>query len=144
MLQHTYGADNDPINRHSKAAGTDAARYYRASRMYNGGSVDPSGDLGKGCCTKCYASDIANRLIGWVKANHNCPLDGETGWSPMAHVNGTATSKPNWSPPDTASVASVPETPAKTAWDDGMWHGNEGSWNNGQWSDTKQANTWSP
>jgi len=120
--------------------------------MYNGGSVDPSGDLGKGCCTKCYASDIANRLMGWVKANHNCPLDGETGWSPMAHVNGDAGSKPDWSSPDAAAPAAAadPQAGKSTQWDgdDGMWHGNEGSWNNGQWSGTSapapaQANTWS-
>ena len=53
---------------------TDVARYYRAARVYNGGSVDPSGDLGKGCCTLCYASDVANRLTGWVSAPHGCTL----------------------------------------------------------------------
>jgi hypothetical protein len=112
--------------------------------MYNGGSVDPSGDLGKGCCTKCYASDIANRLMGWVKANHNCPLDGETGWSPMAHVDGTAASKPDDAAVPGAPVADAPPVPEAPKFDDGMWHGNEGSWNSGQWSDTKAAaNTWS-
>ena len=40
------------------------------------GSVDPSGDLGKGISTHCYASDIANRLTGWVMAPHDCYLDG--------------------------------------------------------------------
>ncbi|TKA32818.1 hypothetical protein B0A50_01043 [Salinomyces thailandicus] len=54
--------------------GTDVSRFYRAARAYNGGSVDPSGDLGKGCCTLCYASDIANRLTGWVNAAHTCTL----------------------------------------------------------------------
>jgi hypothetical protein len=128
-------------NRHSKATGTGAAQYYRASRMYNGGSVDPSGDLGKGCCTKCYASDIANRLMGWVKANHNCPLDGETGWSPMAHVDGSAGEKPDWSSPDAAVSPATEAAPAvpvgqSTQWDgdDGMWHGNEGAWNDGKWT----------
>lgn len=42
----------------------DESTWYRAARMYNGGSVDASGDLEKGCCTKSYASDIANRLTG--------------------------------------------------------------------------------
>ncbi|KAL8934828.1 MAG: hypothetical protein Q9216_005716, partial [Gyalolechia sp. 2 TL-2023] len=33
----------------------DVARFYRAARVYNSGSVDPSGDLGKGVATHCYA-----------------------------------------------------------------------------------------
>ena len=49
--------------------------YYRAARMYNSGSVDPSGDLGLGVATHCYASDIANRLMGWVFAPTACTLD---------------------------------------------------------------------
>merc|ERR1712070_284664 len=53
---------------------TDVSRFYRTARAYNGGSVDPSGDLGRGCCTLCYASDIANRLTGWVDAPHTCNL----------------------------------------------------------------------
>lgn len=70
----------------------------------------------------------------------------------MAHVNGDAGSKPDWSSPDAAAPAAAvdPEAGKSTQWDgdDGMWHGNEGSWNNGQWSDTSapapaQANTWS-
>ncbi|KAI7089999.1 hypothetical protein KC356_g1873 [Hortaea werneckii] len=53
---------------------TDVSRFYRTARAYNGGSVDPSGDLGRGCCTLCYASDVANRLTGWVDAPHTCNL----------------------------------------------------------------------
>ncbi|KAI7319941.1 hypothetical protein KC326_g2900 [Hortaea werneckii] len=53
---------------------SDVSRFYRAARTYNGGSVDPSGDLGRGCCTLCYASDVANRLTGWVDAPHTCNL----------------------------------------------------------------------
>ena len=45
--------------------------------------------------------------MGWVKANHNCPLDGATGWSPMAHVNGNAGTTPDWSSPDAAPAAAV-------------------------------------
>lgn len=132
---------------YGKAEGSGAAQYYRASRMYNGGSVDPSGDLGKGCCTKCYASDIANRLTGWVKANHNCDLDGETGWSPMAHVDGTAADKPGSTSPDAdaSQAAAAADVGKSTQWDgdDGMWHGNDayGSANTGQWSDSKAASS---
>ncbi|KAF1825955.1 uncharacterized protein K489DRAFT_312369, partial [Dissoconium aciculare CBS 342.82] len=49
----------------------DHSRWYRAARMYNGGSIDPTGDLDAGCCTLSYASDIANRLTGWVNAPRN-------------------------------------------------------------------------
>lgn len=50
----------------------DVARYYRAARVYNSGSVDGSGDLGRGVATHCYASDVANRLRGWVVAVKGC------------------------------------------------------------------------
>lgn len=46
--------------------------FYKAARIYNSGSIDASGDLCQGIATKCYASDIANRLTGWVYASHNC------------------------------------------------------------------------
>ncbi|KAK5120364.1 hypothetical protein LTR85_006303 [Meristemomyces frigidus] len=62
-----------------KAHGSTAAQYYRAARAYNSGSVDASGDLGSGCCTHCYASDVANRLTGWVKGPSKCTLDGWAG-----------------------------------------------------------------
>jgi hypothetical protein len=38
--------------------GTDAD-FYRAARIYNSGSIDPSGELQAGVATHCYASDIA-------------------------------------------------------------------------------------
>ena len=44
----------------------DVSDFYRAARWYNGGGIDPSCDLGKGCCMQSFASDIANRLTGWV------------------------------------------------------------------------------
>lgn len=57
-----------------KQGNTDVSQYYRAARMYNGGSIAASGDLGQGCCTLCYASDVANRLLGWVNAPRTCNL----------------------------------------------------------------------
>lgn len=57
-----------------QADASDVSRYYKAARLYNGGSIDPSGDLGKGCCTLCYCSDVANRLTGWVNAASTCNL----------------------------------------------------------------------
>jgi hypothetical protein len=47
-------------------SGETAARYYKAARTYNSGSIASSGNLGQGIATHCYASDIANRLSGWA------------------------------------------------------------------------------
>lgn len=49
-----------------------AVAFYKAARIYNSGSIDSSGDLCQGIATHCYASDIANRLTGWVYAAHTC------------------------------------------------------------------------
>lgn len=58
---------------HLKRSGAeDAQGFYRAARMYNSGSVASSGNLGQGVATHCYASDVANRLTGWVKAKKTC------------------------------------------------------------------------
>lgn len=51
-----------------------AQGFYTAARIYNSGSVDGSGDLGAGGSTHCYASDVANRLKGWVLAPSSCTL----------------------------------------------------------------------
>jgi len=55
---------------------TKSRAFYIAARLYNSGSVDPSGKLELGIATHCYSSDIANRLTGWVQAAHGCNLDG--------------------------------------------------------------------
>ena len=57
----------------------DVSRYYRAARVYNSGSVDGSGDLGRGVATHCYASDVANRLRGWSLGGHGCGEGGVGG-----------------------------------------------------------------
>jgi hypothetical protein len=51
----------------------DIARiFYSASRLYNSGSIDWKNlDNAEGA-TACYASDIANRLTGWVLAPSKC------------------------------------------------------------------------
>ena len=59
----------------NQAGGQGASTFYKAARIYNSGKVDASGDLGKGVATHCYASDIANRLTGWVHAITTCTLD---------------------------------------------------------------------
>jgi hypothetical protein len=43
----------------------DHSRWYRAARIYSGGSIGPKGGLDH---ESSYASDIANRLTGWVNA----------------------------------------------------------------------------
>ncbi|XWW93010.1 hypothetical protein V2A60_000938 [Cordyceps javanica] len=58
----------------AKAGGNDASSFYKAARMYNSGSIDASGDLGKGIATHCYSSDIANRLVGWADGAGSCHL----------------------------------------------------------------------
>ncbi|EME48875.1 hypothetical protein DOTSEDRAFT_122318 [Dothistroma septosporum NZE10] len=46
---------------------------YAAARGYNSGAVAKSGDLDDAMgATTCYASDVANRLTGWVKAQMKC------------------------------------------------------------------------
>ncbi|RAH68270.1 uncharacterized protein BO66DRAFT_327196, partial [Aspergillus aculeatinus CBS 121060] len=57
-----------------KSARTNAAGFYRAARMYNSGawSIPSSGNLSGAGATACYASDIANRLTGWVSAATKC------------------------------------------------------------------------
>ncbi|KEQ79098.1 putative muramidase [Aureobasidium pullulans EXF-150] len=59
----------------SQAAASDVSQYYRAARIYNGGySGFKADDLGTGCCTLCYASDVANRLTGWSSGVSGCHL----------------------------------------------------------------------
>lgn len=53
------------MQRQSTAGFKDAQMWYRVAREYNSGHVDPSGDLALGGATAAYASDVANRLVGW-------------------------------------------------------------------------------
>jgi len=57
-------------------AGTSSDQdFYRAARIYNSGSIHYTTRLECGIATHCYASDIANRLTGWVYAGHGCACD---------------------------------------------------------------------
>lgn len=49
------------------------ARYYVGARIYNGGEggLDKT-DLMITAGTKCYASDVANRLVGWYNTPNKC------------------------------------------------------------------------
>lgn len=62
--------------RQASGSVNDVGRYYRAARIYNSGSVDASGNLEAGVATHCYASDVANRLTGWVLAEDGCDGGG--------------------------------------------------------------------
>ncbi|KAG6065381.1 hypothetical protein E4U32_007426 [Claviceps aff. humidiphila group G2b] len=53
-------------------AGQDDSKFYKAARMYNSGSIASSGILQDGIATHCYASDIANRLLGWSAGLGTC------------------------------------------------------------------------
>ncbi|EHK21198.1 uncharacterized protein TRIVIDRAFT_153126 [Trichoderma virens Gv29-8] len=58
---------------------SDVSAFYRAARIYNSGSISKTGQLQNGIATHCYASDIANRLTGWVNAPSKCNCDGNPG-----------------------------------------------------------------
>ncbi|KAK5989646.1 hypothetical protein PT974_07901 [Cladobotryum mycophilum] len=53
----------------------DVSAFYRGARIYNSGSISHTGLLQDGIATHCYASDIANRLTGWINAPHGCQCD---------------------------------------------------------------------
>lgn len=55
-----------------RGADVGAGQYYKAARMYNSGSVAATGLLQDGAATHCYASDIANRLVGWSQGVGTC------------------------------------------------------------------------
>lgn len=59
----------------SESGASDVSMYYKGARIYNGGLGGwVKTDLGQGCCTKCYASDVANRLRGWHSGPTGCTL----------------------------------------------------------------------
>ncbi|KAN0072603.1 hypothetical protein V8E54_009532 [Elaphomyces granulatus] len=51
-----------------------AQSFYQTARIYNSGSIAASGKLEDGIATHCYASDVANRLLGWTLAPQGCNL----------------------------------------------------------------------
>jgi len=54
---------------------SDVSMYYAGARIYNGGIGGYVPDnLGSGCCTLCYSSDVANRLTGWHSGPSGCTL----------------------------------------------------------------------
>jgi len=53
---------------------SDVSRFYKAAVLYNSGSIPANGILEDGFATKCYASDIANRLVGWSQGRSGCSV----------------------------------------------------------------------
>ena len=62
-----------PYNMAAANGVDEALLYYQAARIYNSGSLPADGNLsGVTGSTKCYVSDVANRLVGWVNAKRKC------------------------------------------------------------------------
>lgn len=65
------------LNQANTAGGEGAQAFYWAARIYNSGSYAAGGTaLEGGIATHCYATDVANRLTGWVSAASTCTFDG--------------------------------------------------------------------
>lgn len=105
-----------------KSGSTGVDKYYKASRIYNSGSIAPSGNLGGGVATHCYSSDIANRLQGWVTENSKSSCSegsiGSIGGSASGNGGSNTTpSPPTSEPPAAAPPAAAPPAaaPSKSA-----------------------------
>ncbi|EPS31169.1 peptidoglycan binding domain-containing protein [Penicillium oxalicum 114-2] len=104
----------------------DVTAYYKAARCYNSGSIAANGNLGAGIATHCYASDIANRLLGWAAGTSSCndnTIGSLTGsnWSgssssgssstmttALTNPTGVTTVLPEPAAPTSTSTSSVP------------------------------------
>lgn len=58
-----------------RSGATGDSKYYKGAVLYNSGVQPPNWNLGKGRSNACYASDIANRLMGWVADSSPCNRD---------------------------------------------------------------------
>lgn len=58
----------------AQTGASDVSKFYKAAVLYNSGSIPASGLLQDGTATPCYATDIANRLIGWSQGPSSCSL----------------------------------------------------------------------
>lgn len=72
----TGTATGDGLQQCISASGaSDVSKYYKAARIYNGGVAGwVQSNLDAGCCTLCYASDVANRLTGWSSGASGCNM----------------------------------------------------------------------
>ncbi len=80
ILEGTSGTDSgnglaNCINTAAGLGGSGAEAYYWAARIYNTGSYIAGSDLSAPPAgTSCYATDIANRLLGWAGPDSPCNL----------------------------------------------------------------------
>lgn len=91
----------------SQSKATDVSKYYKAARIYNSGSIAASGNLGDGIATHCYASDIANRLIGWADGQRACSESTIGGMGGSATGNGNTNDNNNDNTPTTTQPAAT-------------------------------------
>jgi len=116
-------ADGDGLQQLIAANGgsSDAASYYKAARCYNSGSIASNGNLGAGIATHCYASDIANRLLGWSAGTSSCnantiaSLTGST-WTGSSSSGSSGSSSSSSTTSSATGVTTIlPEPAAPTA-----------------------------
>ncbi|KAJ5949650.1 hypothetical protein N7454_001234 [Penicillium verhagenii] len=102
--------------------GSTAEDYYKVARCYNSGSVASDGNLGQGVATHCYASDVANRLLGWSSGTSSCVADTvgdliDSTWSGSSTSSGSTTSASSSAVATTSTSVStaVPEATTTAA-----------------------------
>lgn len=71
-----------------QSGASDDSKYYKGARIYNSGTIATSGNLGDGIATHCYASDVANRLVGWPSDDSHPSACSEAGIQGLAGGNG--------------------------------------------------------
>jgi hypothetical protein len=103
----------------AQSSASGVSQYYKGARTYNSGSVDASGNLGAGVATHCYASDIANRLLGWSDEKSACSegsIASSTGSGVFAGTVNNPKPNPQTSPNTTGDAPkdtpAAPSTPA--------------------------------
>ncbi|ORY10318.1 hypothetical protein BCR34DRAFT_588659 [Clohesyomyces aquaticus] len=113
----------------SKAS--DVSKYYKGARIFNSGSLPAGGNLGGGVATHCYASDIANRLIGWASDSTSCSegaiggMTSSQGFTSNAgNSNGNTENKPTPTTTPTPSATPTTEAPKSTFTPIGHQEGN--------------------
>ncbi|EME81440.1 uncharacterized protein MYCFIDRAFT_198164 [Pseudocercospora fijiensis CIRAD86] len=102
---------------------------YSAARAYNSGAVAASGDLSDAMgAAKCYASDVANRLTGWVKAESRCGNGGAQSDGNIDSQGATQTTTQTTTP---STKHSTTQTTTSTS-NNGQWHPDSAA-DSGQW-----------
>ncbi|TVY47411.1 LysM domain-containing protein [Lachnellula occidentalis] len=101
----------------ASSGATDDSKYFKAARIYNSGSIASGGNLGAGIATHCYASDLANRLMGWTGTSSGCSegsigsvTSGSGGGSGSSGSSSSSSAAASSVPVPTYSAASSPAT----------------------------------